>query len=139
MPQPSSLKPIPARERKTFSDAAAGSKDVPNLLTSQLESYDWFFDKGLSELFAEISPIQDYADNLELQFLDHYLDAPKHTEDTARERNATYEAPLRSAVRLVNKKTGEVKEQEVYLGEFPIMTPAALLLSTASNASSSPN
>ena len=77
----------------------------------------------MSDLFEEISPITAYGGNLELHFVDHYLDAPKHTEETARERNATYEAPLRCAVRLVNKKTGEVKEQEVYLGEFPVMTP----------------
>jgi DNA-directed RNA polymerase subunit beta len=97
--------------------------DIPDLLTAQIDSNAWFFEQGLSELFAEISPIKDYAGNLELHFLDHYLDAPKHTEETARARNATFEAPLRCAVRLVNKKTGEVKEQEVYLGEFPVLTP----------------
>lgn len=97
--------------------------DVPDLLLVQVESYEWFFAHGLAELFYEISPIEDYGGNLELHFLDHYLDAPKHTEETARDRNATFESPLRSAVRLVNKKTGEVKEQEVYLGEFPVMTP----------------
>ncbi|MDZ4225294.1 MAG: DNA-directed RNA polymerase subunit beta, partial [Candidatus Andersenbacteria bacterium] len=106
-----------------FSDAKTRTIDSPDLLQMQIDSYRWFFDSGLSELFNEISPIEDYGGNLELHFLDHYLDAPKHTEETAKERNATYEAPLRSAVRLVNKKTGEVKEQEVYLGEFPIMTP----------------
>ncbi|MEX0650199.1 MAG: DNA-directed RNA polymerase subunit beta [Candidatus Andersenbacteria bacterium] len=111
------------RERKTFSLAPAQLADVSNLLESQLDSYAWFFEKGLGELFEEISPIHDYAGNLELHFVDHYLDAPKHTEETARERNATYEAPLRCAVRLLNKKTGETKEQEVYLGEFPVMTP----------------
>ena len=114
----------PLRERKTFTPQAFHTFDeVTNLLDIQLESNEWFFEKGLSELFEEISPIVDYAANLELHFVDHYLDAPKHTEETARERNATYEAPLRCAVRLINKKTGEVKEQEVYLGEFPVMTP----------------
>ena len=115
--------PEPIRKRKTFSkftDLVAG---VPNLLQIQLDSNAWFFEEGLAELFREISPIEDHAGNLELHFVDHYLDAPKHTEETARDRNATYEAPLRCAVRLVNKKTGEVKEQEVYLGEFPVMTP----------------
>ncbi|MEX1112446.1 MAG: DNA-directed RNA polymerase subunit beta [Candidatus Andersenbacteria bacterium] len=111
------------RERTTFSLAPGKLTDVTNLLESQLDSYGWFFEKGLGELFEEISPINDYAGNLELHFVDHYLDAPKHTEETARERNATYEAPLRCAVRLLNKKTGETKEQEVYLGEFPVMTP----------------
>ncbi len=111
------------RKRESFTSQPVSAINFNYLLQAQLESYDWFFQQGLGELFAEISPITDYAGNLELQFLDHYLDAPKHTEETARDRNATYEAPLRSAVRLVNKKTGEVKEQEVYLGEFPVMTP----------------
>lgn len=111
------------RKRKTLSVYVPAALEPTGLLEMQVQSYRWFFEDGLGELFAEISPIEDYAGNLELQFLDHYLDAPKHTEETARDRNATYEAPLRSAVRLVNKKTGEVKEQEVYLGEFPVMTP----------------
>ena len=123
MHSPASRTLIKIRERKTFSQAAANIIEPPDLLTSQVESNEWFFASGLDELFAEISPIQDYAGNLELHFLDHYLDAPKHTEETARSRNATYEAPIRCAVRLINKKTGEVKEQEVYLGEFPVMTP----------------
>ncbi len=113
----------PLRERVTFSHLPPQLKDVSDLLEIQLDSNAWFFEKGLSELFEEISPITDYAGNLELHFVDHYLDAPKHTEETARERNATYEAPLRCAVRLINKKTGETKEQEIYLGEFPVMTP----------------
>jgi DNA-directed RNA polymerase subunit beta len=110
------------RKRKTFAAFAKNAVEPEHFLKAQLESYRWFCDEGLAELFSEISPITDYAGNLELHFLDHYLDAPKHTEVTARDRNATFEAPIRSAVRLVNKKTGEVKEQEVYLGEFPIMT-----------------
>lgn len=111
----------PKRARTTFSDTQY-QYNVPHLLQVQIDSNTWFFDHGLAELFEEISPITDYSGNLELHFVDHYLDAPKHTEETARARNATFEAPLRSAVRLVNKKTGEVKEQEVYLGEFPVMT-----------------
>ncbi len=112
----------PLRERKTFSSFKQATLEPPNFLQAQLDSYRWFCEKGLSELLEEISPIVDQADHLELHFLDYYLDAPKHTEETARDRNATYEAPIRCAVRLVNKKTGEVKEQEVYLGEFPVMT-----------------
>lgn len=115
--------PEPIRKRKTFSRFTGLVADVPNLLQIQIDSNAWFAEEGLAELFKEISPIEDHAGNLELHFVDHYLDAPKHTEETARDRNATYEAPLRCAVRLVNKKTGEVKEQEVYLGEFPVMTP----------------
>ena len=113
------------RQRKTFSEYSAGVVEPPHLLSTSLDSYKWFIEEGLGELFKEISPIVDYAGNLELYFLDHYLDTPKHTEETARDRNATFEAPIRSAVRLVNKKTGEVKEQEVYLGEFPVMTNRA--------------
>jgi len=113
------------RKRKTFQSYLPDVVEPPHLLQAKLDSYKWFVEEGLSELFEEISPIVDYAGNLELHFLDHYLDAPKHTEETARDRNATYEAPIRSAVRLVNKKTGEVKEQEVYLGEFPVMTDRA--------------
>src|SRR3989344_851444 len=114
--------PSVLRKRKTLAEFAESAVEPGHFLSSQLESYRWFCDEGLGELFSEISPITDYAGNLELQFLDHYLDAPKHTEATARDRNATYEAPIRSAVRLVHKRTGEVKEQEVYLGEFPVMT-----------------
>lgn len=114
--------PHTLRSRRTFSAYVPDTVAMPDLLTMQQESYRWFFEEGLPELFREISPIRDYGGNLELYFLDHYLDAPKYTETKARERNATYEASLRSAVRLTNKKTGEVKEQEVYLGEFPVMT-----------------
>ena len=110
------------RERKTFSGYSKSVIEPPNLVQAQLDSYKWFCEEGLGELFNEISPIVDYAGNLELEFLDHYLDEPKHTEETARERKGTFEAPIRSAVRLANKKTGEVKEQEIYLGEFPVMT-----------------
>ncbi|HLD26263.1 MAG TPA: DNA-directed RNA polymerase subunit beta [Candidatus Andersenbacteria bacterium] len=117
--------PTSLRKRKTFRAFTPSVAQADNALRMQLDSYRWFCDEGLGELFAEISPIVDYAGNLELHFLDHYLDEPKHTEVTARDRNATFEAPIRSAVRLVNKKTGEVKEQEVYLGEFPVLTPRA--------------
>jgi DNA-directed RNA polymerase subunit beta len=113
------------RQRKTFSGYSEGVVEPDHLLQTKLDSYKWFVEEGLGELFKEISPIVDYAGNLELHFLDHYLDTPKHSEETARDRNATFEAPVRSAVRLVNKKTGEVKEQEVYLGEFPVMTDRA--------------
>ena len=116
------------RERKTFDGYSEGVIDSPHLLKTKLDSYKWFIEEGLGELFKEISPIVDYAGNLELHFLDHYLDTPKHTEETARDRKATYEAPIRSAVRLINKKTGEVKEQEVYLGEFPVMTDKATFI-----------
>ncbi|OGY88624.1 MAG: DNA-directed RNA polymerase subunit beta, partial [Candidatus Komeilibacteria bacterium RIFCSPLOWO2_01_FULL_45_10] len=96
---------------------------LPDLIEIQKSSYKWFFEFGLKELFEEISPIKDFIGrNLELYFGDYYLDEPKFDEVTARSKNITYEAPLRVKSRLVNEKTGEVKEQEVYLGDFPLMT-----------------
>ncbi|MFA6511707.1 MAG: DNA-directed RNA polymerase subunit beta [Patescibacteria group bacterium] len=96
---------------------------LPDLIEIQKRSYDWFFRDGLKELFDEISPIQDFIGrDLELYFVDYYLDDPKFDEVTAKEKNVTFEAPLRVQVRLVNKKTGEIKEQEIYLGDFPLMT-----------------
>lgn len=95
---------------------------LPDLLEAQKKSYDWFLEKGFNELLEEISPIKDHTNNLELYFLDYYLDEPKYDEFTAKSRNASYEASIRTAVRLANKRTKEVREQEVYLGEFPLMT-----------------
>jgi DNA-directed RNA polymerase subunit beta len=96
---------------------------LPNLIEVQLDSYRWFMEQGLNELFEEISPIEDFTGrDLELYFLEHYLDEPRFDEKTAKAKNATFEAALRVKCRLVNKKTGEIKEQEVYLGDFPLMT-----------------
>jgi len=96
---------------------------LPNLIESQINSYKWFLDHGLKELFEKVSPIRDWSGKeLELYFVDYYLDEPKYDEVTAKNRNASYEAPLRGKLRLINKKTGEAKEQEIYLGEFPLMT-----------------
>ena len=96
---------------------------LPDLIEVQKKSYKWFFDLGLRELFEEISPIKDFIGrNLELYFEDYYLDEPKFDEVTARSKNITYEAPLRVKTRLVNERTGEVKEQEIYLGDLPLMT-----------------
>lgn len=96
---------------------------LPNLIEIQQRSYDWFFREGLKELLEEISPVKDFIGrDLELYFLDYYLDEPKFDEVTAKAKNVTYEAALRVQVRLVNKKTGEIKEQEIYLGDFPLMT-----------------
>lgn len=98
--------------------------DMPNLIEVQLMSYKWFMDKGLKELFGEITPIKDFTGkNLELFFGDYFLDKPKYDEKTAKERNTTYEAPLYVSVKLVNKVTGKTKTQDVYLGDFPLMTP----------------
>jgi DNA-directed RNA polymerase subunit beta len=96
---------------------------LPDLTEIQKRSFDWFFREGLKELFEEISPVKDFIGrDLELYFLDYYLDEPKFDEVTSKAKNLTYEAALRVGTRLVNKKTGEIKEQEVYLGDFPLMT-----------------
>ncbi len=97
--------------------------EPPDLIKVQKDSYRWFLEEGLKELFDEINPIRDYIGrDLELYFLDYYLDEPKFDEVVARERNSVYEAALRVKTRLVNKRTGEIKEQEVYLADFPLMT-----------------
>ncbi|MCD3292136.1 DNA-directed RNA polymerase subunit beta, partial [Clostridium botulinum C/D] len=97
---------------------------MPNLIEVQLNSYDWFWKEGLNEVFDDINPIQDYTGNLILEFIDYNLDkdAIKYSVEECKERDATYAAPLKVKVRLLNKETGEVKEQEVFMGDFPLMT-----------------
>ncbi len=97
--------------------------DLPNLVDHQNKSFQWFVDEGLGELLAEISPIDDYTSTkLSLRFKDYKFENPKITEDEARENNVSYEAPLKAVVELTNKVTGEVKDQEIYLGDYPWMT-----------------
>ncbi|MEX2008053.1 MAG: DNA-directed RNA polymerase subunit beta [Candidatus Spechtbacterales bacterium] len=108
---------------KNFSHQSYKEKELPNLLEVQRSSYDWFWDVGLRSLLDEISPITDYSGKeLELSFGEYHLEDPKYSESTARRQNASYEAALRVTMRLHNKKTGEMKEQEIYLGDFPLMT-----------------
>lgn len=97
--------------------------DMPNLIEVQKDSYKWFLEEGLMEVFRDVSPIMDYTGNLVLEFVDYSLDeAPKYTVEECKERDTTYSAPLKAKVRLINKETGEVKEQEIFMGEFPLMT-----------------
>jgi DNA-directed RNA polymerase subunit beta len=97
--------------------------DLPSLVDHQNKSFQWFVDEGLGELLAEISPIDDYTGTkLSLSFKDYHFDEPKMTEAEARENNVSYDAPLKATVVLTNKVTGEVKEQEIYLGDYPWMT-----------------
>ncbi|KYG33945.1 DNA-directed RNA polymerase subunit beta [Alkalihalobacillus trypoxylicola] len=96
--------------------------DLPNLIEIQTASYQWFLDEGLREMFQDISPIQDFTGNLVLEFIDYSLGEPKYPVDESKERDVTFAAPLRVKVRLINKETGEVKEQEVFMGDFPLMT-----------------
>ena len=110
------------KERMTFSKINEVGV-MPNLIEIQTSSYDWFIKEGLREVFEDISPIRDYADNLILEFIDYSLnDPPKYEQEECKERDVTYAAPLKVRVRLVNKETGEVKEQEVFMGDFPLMT-----------------
>lgn len=98
--------------------------DMPNLIEVQRNSYQWFLKEGLKEVFLDISPIQDYTGNLVLEFLDYYLDdKPKYSVEECKERDVTYATSLKVRVRLINRETGEVKEQEVFMGDFPLMTP----------------
>src|SRR5579875_79235 len=113
--------------RRTFSRIPT-VLEMPNLVELQLTSFHWFQDEGLAELLAEISPIVDYNQKLELRLLDHWFDEPRADETTCRERDMTYAAPLRLRVQLVIKETGEVKEADVFLGDFPIMTPEGTFL-----------
>jgi len=109
------------RERRSY----ARIKEVlgiPNLIEIQQKSYESFLETGLRELLQDISPIQDFTGNLALEFIDYSLGEPKYSVDESKERDVTYAAPLRVKVRLINKETGEVKEQEVFMGDFPLMT-----------------
>ena len=103
--------------------------DMPNLIEVQKNSYNWFLKEGLKEVFRDISTIEDYSGNLVLDFIDYRLDSqPKYTIKECKERDATYAAPLRVTARLLNKETGEVKEQEIFMGDFPLMTDSGTFL-----------
>lgn len=114
--------------RKTFSKIG-DSIDIPNLIKVQKDSYDWFIQEGLGEVLRDISPIVDYSGNLVLEFLDYYMEEKtKYTEEEAKERDATYATRLHVKVRLINRETGEIKEQEIYLGDFPVMTESGTFI-----------
>ncbi len=104
--------------------------EMPNLIEIQKDSYQWFIEGGLQEVFDDISPITDYAGNLVLEFLDYSIhkDEAKFNVAECKERDATYAAPLKVKVRLINKETGEIKEQEIFMGDFPLMTPAGTFI-----------
>lgn len=110
-------------EERRFFSKIRNAMDLPDLVTVQKDSYDWFLKEGIGELLKEISPIQDFIGrDLELTFEDYYLDEPKFDEVTSKEKKVTYEAPLRVKTRLKNLRTGESKEQEIFLGDLPVMT-----------------
>ena len=99
--------------------------EMPNLLALQKKSYQWFLDTGLREVFSDVASISNYAGNLELSFIDYTMDEkPKYDVEECKARDATYAAPMKVRVRLHNKETGEIKEQEIFMGDFPLMTDA---------------
>ena len=114
--------------RKTF--AKIGDFiEMPNLIKVQKDSYDWFVEEGLGEVLKDISPIVDYSGNLVLEFFDYYMEEKtKYTVEEAKERDATYSTRLHVKVRLINRETGEIKEQEIYLGDFPLMTESGTFI-----------
>ena len=103
--------------------------EMPNLIKVQKDSYDWFIEEGLGEVLKDISPIIDYSGNLVLEFFDYYMEEKtKYTEEEAKERDATYSTRLHVKVRLINRESGEIKEQEIYLGDFPLMTESGTFI-----------
>ena len=103
--------------------------EMPNLIEVQKKSYQWFLDEGLREVFADTASITDYTGNLELSFLDYSMDeAPKYSVEECKARDATYASPLKVRMRLRNKETGEIKEQEIFMGDFPKMTDSATFI-----------
>ena len=114
--------------RKTFSKIG-DYIEMPNLIQVQKDSYNWFIEEGLGEVLKDISPIVDYSGNLVLEFLDYHMEEKtKYSIEEAKERDATYSSRLHVKVRLINKETGEIKEQEIFLGEFPLMTDSATFI-----------
>ncbi|MFI3251337.1 MAG: DNA-directed RNA polymerase subunit beta, partial [Eubacteriales bacterium] len=103
--------------------------EMPNLLEVQKNSYRWFLTTGLREVFKDVASIADYAGNLELTFIDYAMDeTPKYDEEECKARDATYAAPVKVRVRLRNKETEEIKEQEIFMGDFPLMTNAGTFI-----------
>ena len=115
--------PVPVGKRIRYNYAKIKEVlDMPNLIEIQKNSYKWFLETGLQEIFHDISPIQDFTGNLVLSFESFTLGDPKYVVEECKERDVTYSAPLRVSVRLINRETGEIKEQDVFMGDFPLMT-----------------
>ena len=112
---------LASRERLSFSKLRE-VKDLPNLIEVQTDSFRWFLEDGVAEVLRDISPIEDFTGQLKLELTDHVFDPPKHSEDECRERDMTYARPLFVTARFMNAQTGEIKEQTVFMGDFPMMT-----------------
>ena len=101
--------------------------ELPNMLKIQKDSYEWFLREGLREVFRDVDTITDYTGNLELSFLDYSMnEPPKYSVEECKERDATYAKPIKVRVRLHNKETDEIKEQEIFMGDFPLIRQTAL-------------
>ena len=109
------------RERADFSKVG-NSLELQDLLEIQKKSYNWFIEEGIKEVFADLFPVENFSGTLSLEFGDYHFDEPKYTIKESKDRESTYAAPLRVDVRLFNRETGEVKEQEIFMGDMPIMT-----------------
>ncbi|MFQ5342351.1 MAG: hypothetical protein ACE5F6_12465, partial [Anaerolineae bacterium] len=112
---------VPAQRRKSYA-RIIDVLELPSLIRVQLDSYTWFQEVGLRQLLGEVSPIVSFNQNLELHFYDYRFDEPKYTEQECRDMDMTYASPLWVSVRLINRETGEIQEQEVFFGDFPLMT-----------------
>jgi len=112
---------VPARRRKSYA-RIIDVLELPSLIRVQLDSYAWFQEVGLRQLLGEVSPIVSFNQNLELHFYDYRFDDPKYTEQECRDMDMTYASPLWVSVRLINRETGEIQEQEVFFGDFALMT-----------------
>lgn len=110
-------------ERRNYS-RISGSLELPNLVEVQTDSYKWFCEEGIKEVFNDVYPISNFAETLSLEFVDCKFDEPKYSWEESKDRDANFAAPLRATLRLVNHTTGEIKENEVFMGDFPLMTDA---------------
>ncbi|WP_028042775.1 DNA-directed RNA polymerase subunit beta [Candidatus Stoquefichus massiliensis] len=106
----------------------SGSLELPNLVEIQTNSYDWFKNEGIKEVFNDVYPISNFNETLTLEFVDCRFDEPKYSVDEAKDRDANYSAPIRATLRLVNNGTGEIKENEVFMGDFPLMTDSGTFI-----------
>ncbi|OGJ64083.1 hypothetical protein A3E47_03125 [Candidatus Peribacteria bacterium RIFCSPHIGHO2_12_FULL_54_10] len=127
---PASINPRSVKGGRVFLVDDVSISDVtPSLVQMQIESYKWFLTEGLRELLEEVSPIADFSGRkMELRILGHMFDPPKYDPETCRRRNLNYEAALKGHVQLINKETGEIKEQDVFLGSIPLMTDAGTFI-----------
>ncbi|MBR3690974.1 MAG: DNA-directed RNA polymerase subunit beta, partial [Eggerthellaceae bacterium] len=118
-------KPAPTslyRNRRSFAKIP-DVMDVPNLIAIQTESFEWFKKEGLAQAFADVCPIENSTKDMCVEFGDHWFGEPKYTVDECKEKDVSYQAPLSVQIRFINRQTGELKEQDVFMGDFPLMTP----------------